>query len=455
MAPLELVIDPESTWEPQKGFLGLPRELRNEIYNLVLIETPKWERRHSPLCDLCPRVTTIFERPVFDVDDATCKCKKRQNAGLLRTNRQIHYETAPIFWSRNTFCFTGAKDFTYNNCNVLRHEYLPLIQYVSILAVSWQEYQWPWFYRGDRRQGRYMCSHSVWPFLSVLEGLKTLEIVPEYIYRPSDSTANEDDDDRYDHTRLVTHIREEMPLLEEFSLAKIIVYDVNPKTSIINPPNHWWKSAKAQDRDLVYVKAKRALDLGKLTTEKEVKEQLRAFNTNFAVHVSFEVETKLLGIAENAFSTNPSQPYADGYRLREGFDDHNTSADLRLRDGTTATVKLLGLPITQWTRIANVKERWREDARRKAAGKPSKWQEKHNTVMQEKQEAKRAQRGEEASKEYQAYVEAKDAKREAAEARERRQRRKVKAKEQAGLARSERQAKETRDAERKRVRRPK
>ncbi|KAH8912411.1 hypothetical protein BR93DRAFT_922372 [Coniochaeta sp. PMI_546] len=448
MGCMEITIDPEWAWEPRKGFLGLPRELRDTIYNMVLIESCRWERRHSSLCDLCPRDTGTFERPVFD-DGSSCKCRLRRNMGLLLANRQIHRETAPIFWSQNVFHFDTAADFAESVGSTLRREYVELLQHVSIVRVAWQDYQYDWFTRQERPR-RDSGGSAMWPVLFRCTGLKYIEIGVDNVYR-----APGLDDGNHDCTSFIPKLRAELPHLRELALTTILVYDVNPKTSRVDPRMGWWDAPPMKERHLLYAKAQKPLELEEIITADDAKEAVRAFKTNFAVHIKFAMETTLLGVNENDFSTDPTEPYVSGYALANDLNDSSTLHALKLRDGTVATVRLLGLPISQQTRIRHVKERWKEDARRKSAGKPTVWEEKYKSVMQERQEAKRVQRVEDASKEHQARMDARETRREEAEIQEQKQQRKAKVKERAKLARSERQTQEIREAERKRVRSPK
>ncbi|KAJ9158140.1 hypothetical protein NKR19_g3610 [Coniochaeta hoffmannii] len=454
MGCMELRIDPEWAWEPRRGFLGLPRELRDVIYALVVIEPSKWERRHSALCDLCPRDMSTYERPVFDDGStskcATCRCKSRRNMGLLLANRQIHRETAAMFWSQNTFCFDTATQFGEEVGPKLRQEYLELLQHVSILRVTWQDYQMEWFWRQDRQRID-RGGAAMWHALLRCVGLRTVEMATENVFRP----AHFDDRSPHDFTSFIPQLKKRLPNLQEFALAGLIVYDVNPMTSRFDTELDWCAAPPIAKRRLLYVKARKPLDLGKITTAIEVKEALRSFRTNFMVHVKFALETTLLGVDENDFSTDPNDPSASGYALVESLNDNDTFHKLKLRDDTVATVRLLGLPISQQTRIRHVKERWREDARRKSAGKPTVWEEKYKTVMQERQVAKREKRVVDASKEHQAYMEARQSRREETEARERKQKRRERVKERVSLARNEKLAQELREAERKRVRSPK
>jgi hypothetical protein len=445
---MELSIDPESAWEPRRGFFGLPPELRDVIYNMVLIEPPKWERRHSPLCDLCPRHTNKFERPVFDDQLTRCTtCKLRQNTGLLLANRQVHRETASIFWSRNTFCFRTATEFAKDVGKVLRPEYRQLLQHVSILRVNWQVYQIGWLRaHGERRGAIDVGTEGMWNALLQCTALRRVEIGAEHVFRVwPDGQAD-------DFTGLISTLREKLPSLQEFAFANFLVYDVNGSTSRIDPLVHYWDLPPMHHRQLLYVKVKKVLDLNMITTAERAREALRDFVTNFTVHIRFALETTLLGVAEGDFSTDPNEPYAAGFALASDFDDTNLRQELKLRDGTTTRVQLLGLPISAQTRIRHVKERWREDARRKLAGQPTVWEEKFKAIVQERQEEKKVQRVAEASKEFQARIEARELRREVAEKEEQKRQRRAKARERAKLARSEQLAQETRQVERKRVR---
>ena len=100
---------------------SLPNELQHQIFSLVLVEVPRWDKLHDSSCDYKPSSVGPLEPPPFlhasinvsRRDDqswkvqtnANCPCAKRKGIGLLQTSRQIHNMAAPIFWSTNTFCF--------------------------------------------------------------------------------------------------------------------------------------------------------------------------------------------------------------------------------------------------------------------------------------------------------------------------------------------------------------
>jgi hypothetical protein len=82
-------------------FLNLPPEIREQIYYTSLT-------RITPI-DLWPMKYT--EDPstetVFRIQEDLDFVRKEMATGLLVTCKQIFYETSTIFWSKNTFRFSG------------------------------------------------------------------------------------------------------------------------------------------------------------------------------------------------------------------------------------------------------------------------------------------------------------------------------------------------------------
>lgn len=71
--------------ETPAGFLSLPSELRNEIYELIL---------------LC-------QEPI-DPSDKYNRRQQQLTPGLFRANKAVHGEASSLFYSRNRFDFTNA-----------------------------------------------------------------------------------------------------------------------------------------------------------------------------------------------------------------------------------------------------------------------------------------------------------------------------------------------------------
>ncbi|KZL87580.1 ribosomal protein l32 [Colletotrichum incanum] len=55
---------------------------------------------------------------------------------MLRTNRQIHAEAAPIFWSRNTFCFLSGYEVIVAFKDILRHQYRGCVSEICLMSPA-------------------------------------------------------------------------------------------------------------------------------------------------------------------------------------------------------------------------------------------------------------------------------------------------------------------------------
>lgn len=112
--------------------LGLPRELRDIIYELTLAEPPLYLRKHQPGCPrinilhgaetpVCKSTLEEFERGYGREQDKwkfeACEkiCQGRAGLALLRVNKQVHEEAQQIFLEKNVFCFMSALAFI-NTC---------------------------------------------------------------------------------------------------------------------------------------------------------------------------------------------------------------------------------------------------------------------------------------------------------------------------------------------------
>ncbi|KAK0944484.1 hypothetical protein LTR29_003946 [Friedmanniomyces endolithicus] len=124
------------------SFLSLPRELRDMVYTLALVQPPRWHRSHLPGCPLLDTDTpwswpvyrstldTVEEEKAggFSTPDSfrslskrfinknrlteklvqSCYAAGRQgrpSTAIRLANRQIYHETEEIFWHDNTFCY--------------------------------------------------------------------------------------------------------------------------------------------------------------------------------------------------------------------------------------------------------------------------------------------------------------------------------------------------------------
>ncbi|KAK8133762.1 hypothetical protein PG984_005774 [Apiospora sp. TS-2023a] len=112
-----------TTTERPKAFLDLPPEIRDLIYELVLIpaappchlqlvepltllrgQTPLGEHGEHPPC-AGPDI------PKPSVISTSCRCAKRKHLALLSANRQIYHEASHVLWSKNVFSFARVSSF--------------------------------------------------------------------------------------------------------------------------------------------------------------------------------------------------------------------------------------------------------------------------------------------------------------------------------------------------------
>ncbi|CAK7214281.1 hypothetical protein SEUCBS140593_002132 [Sporothrix eucalyptigena] len=206
---------------PAKGFFRLPWEIRKRIYELSLVELPKWEKIHQPDCDLIAHDLHTCERPPF-IDKSIiytplsgCRCAKRHSLNVLLANRQVHREAAPVFWSRNTFCFTRASDLTEEIGTKLRPAHRLLLRHIVLMI-----------YGCDSLPNKFPSNFqkptvdNMWDTILQCSGLKTLEL--------SYNAFTERFDD-------IGRIRKQLPDLELLNMIVLMAYRVWPRRDQSEP----------------------------------------------------------------------------------------------------------------------------------------------------------------------------------------------------------------------------
>ncbi|KAK3628893.1 hypothetical protein LTR56_018378 [Elasticomyces elasticus] len=138
------------TIRPRTHFFRLPRELRDMVYELTLVQPSYWEKPHEAQCpQVNPRKAwqwpvhrtwdetvdeadrnngrplawlTLMEQLTSGQDRRTTEqvndcfdagCHSRLGIDLRAVNRQIHEETEDLFWSRNVFCYDSPRDMVH------------------------------------------------------------------------------------------------------------------------------------------------------------------------------------------------------------------------------------------------------------------------------------------------------------------------------------------------------
>ncbi|OIW34300.1 hypothetical protein CONLIGDRAFT_626336 [Coniochaeta ligniaria NRRL 30616] len=358
MPPLkELTITPPFT--PKKGFLGLPRELRDVIYTFTLVQPIKWSRRHKPTCPHCPRTCTVFERPLFTYNVQPCACLRRTGLALLLANRQIHAEAAPVFWAENPHCFSLAAEFTAGIITgpVLRPAYRLLLRHVSVMSVTWAFNQ-PY---GGASVATKEQTALLWQALMECRGLERLEVHPFYGWWHVEQYG------------YLGRLGAALPLLRSFGWEKLNYFNVGKDFK-----GQWLDFPKLQT---LYCLSRKEVDVGSFTSGGAVRESIREFETNFLVHVRYAIECDLLGHRYRPQSLNSPVYRSFSYKLGEGLDDRNPTQTLQLRDCTTTTVQLFGLPLSAETRKRNARERYIHDVLQRKQGKPTMREQKMSEAV--------------------------------------------------------------------------
>lgn len=132
--------------------LGLPQELRDAIYELVIVEPSLFLRQHKPGCPrinalhgaetpICKSTVEMFDRGFGPQDDrakcVACQkiCQGRPGLTLLRVNKQIHREARQTFLAKNIFCFVSIVAFNKTLENIAPSD-LGLIRRLDIMHDS-------------------------------------------------------------------------------------------------------------------------------------------------------------------------------------------------------------------------------------------------------------------------------------------------------------------------------
>lgn len=159
-------------------FLGLPTEIRDQIYSFLIIEPPRLLKRHRPSCPYAhvPGGWGYYfnDNPAW-LPLRRCNCAKRQNLGILLVSRCVQADAARAFWSLNVFSFHGAGQFVRDVGLNLRSDYRSLIRHVVIYDKR-QDFRSSRNHTPDLDQ---IISGRVWDVIYSCDSLETLYIRPE------------------------------------------------------------------------------------------------------------------------------------------------------------------------------------------------------------------------------------------------------------------------------------
>jgi hypothetical protein len=335
------------------SLLDLPWEVRESIYIHALVSPVRWDRNHDALCKWATRDSVSHPTPPFDVyyqkqcENRTdlakvfqCSCAKRLGLGLLRLNKQIHMEAAPIFWSRNTHCFYDWEDFADLVGARLREEYRLLIQRISVMPVN--------------AQNEYGYLHPFWDTIYKCTGLRALEFPAAYCSSQPD--------------RLV-RLRDEMKNLQAARFIQLRMIDLRktevtwaiPKRELPLDPDVESKTQKFYYRTIYPIPLKPS------TTEENYRKMLRdKYMGRFLTDAYYAVLMLIL-----------DQPYPSPYHNRLAnpallpeLNDRNHFHEINASESNTV-VKMFGLPLSRESRIEGARKRQLAESRFKAIGYPA------------------------------------------------------------------------------------
>ncbi|KAF9871138.1 hypothetical protein CkaCkLH20_11307 [Colletotrichum karsti] len=359
MPPLILTIRPPKSAEwslpqPRKlGFLHLPREIRNHIYEHALVDpVARWDKRHSIGCKFKTFNPAEAEPPPFVLSQITlhanpfsmhqyysCGCGKRSGHHLLQSSRRIHEEASPIFWSRNRFCFLDLREFmliSQNLVSSIQHEY---IRYISIMPPGTSGTSLHIVYDGVRVNNWGWCWPLFWKEISLFKNLRELEVEPVSVSDEGFSVTSE----------WVEFIMSSMPelkvqLVDLYSFCEGL-YLYTPTVSEKDDKLH---------RSTIYAKMSYPLIPGS-NYHPETGECLNLALSELYRRTARDMLDKYTDVEEAIalcfFEADPSDRdnWEDYWKIREGFDEFHDQLRVTLRDGSALDFQFYGLPSSKET----------------------------------------------------------------------------------------------------------
>ncbi|KAJ3959479.1 hypothetical protein N0V92_003927 [Colletotrichum tropicale] len=368
MPQIVLSVRPKvSEWavpRPRKlGFLTVPIDIRYQIYKLVLIDPVLlWDKRHKLNCRFKTFNPQKSEPPPFlmtqiDIDEdgvltiPDCDCGKREGTNLLLANRQIYEESAPIFWSRNTFCCLGGWDVVGATDYELRPATLTWIKHISIMNPEPQgaSDHIRYFDASGWKVDREWSQSLFWPSVSKLSALSSLQVPPHLIFT---------DRELYEAAWLQNpELKIEMVGLIPFCRDPDVDFMGFGGVSRKNFRLHW---------STIYVQAVQPLDI------KELQGSERSSSPNAAtfLDILFEMNT---AVKTSFFGVDPNYLviWEDFWKIPDGFDEFNDhhSVHVAVPDSLVdkeVLVKFYGLPSSKKTEARRVLEKAARDAEQRA-----------------------------------------------------------------------------------------
>ncbi|GIZ43711.1 hypothetical protein CKM354_000692800 [Cercospora kikuchii] len=173
------------------GLLTLPAELRNQIWEDVVVEPDIHNRKHHRECPLIDHSAAFAQLPFYvqelkrypweSIEEASkrkkCRkqCRARQCLGLLRVNKQIASEATPIFWENASFYFASFPELSFALTYRIPEIQHPLIKGIAVHdSKQWRPW-WRWRYYTTDSEAKCELARA----LQCLPNLKNLQLCTE------------------------------------------------------------------------------------------------------------------------------------------------------------------------------------------------------------------------------------------------------------------------------------
>ncbi|CAI6097186.1 unnamed protein product [Clonostachys chloroleuca] len=330
-------------------FMHLPPEVRLRIYEFVLVEIPRWDKKHHLKCRCRPRLDSDDTEhppflqsmvkitpvpPKFHIATTTrCDCAKRKGLSLLLASREINQAASPIFWSLNTFCFLDSMEFLATVGHRLRPKHQQRIQSVSFMSPDARGM--PRHVRLYGRRRRHI--EPFWQAIRKCTRLRHLEL-PAWYINPAHFNIHRSN-----------QLAKALPHLQSLEVSHLLPY--SNKAHSWGYPSPWYKQPEERT---FYVRCSRRVPLVRdgSWTNQAAKDLFRELQHNFRVHVDTAVKTKLLGATIDGL-----EEYRTTFRLPRQLDEHNCLRRIKLPSGETTTIRFYGLRTSKQTRLHVVQEK--------------------------------------------------------------------------------------------------
>ncbi|CAG9999009.1 unnamed protein product [Clonostachys byssicola] len=355
----------------------LPLEIVLRIYEFALVERPRWEKTHKPTCKYKPKFgDDIYENPPFlqtkvtvyadmtQKTECSCSCAKRTGLGLLLASRGVNELAAPIFWSRNTFCFLDAIELIATVGRLLRPAYVEMIRAISIMNPDQSGYTGHVDYTLSKGKQR----HAFWDTLERCRGLESLDMPGAYISATKWFSQR------------MAKLPKRAPSLKTVRFNFLLTFTSYDMWS--EYPSPWWDHYFP---NVIYARCSRSFSLRDQDwNPKAVQELARGLKWNFRVYVGTAIKTSFLGA-----SRERPESYKDTFRLAEGIDEHSSRRRVTLPTGEATTVTFYGFPLSKRDRMDQARRKRALDGQQRKINRLTHAQNEAVVKAKEKRKVKR------------------------------------------------------------------